>query len=175
VGILATKDPEKARATVVALKLDADEALENLRDLARGIYPPLLADKGLAAALESHARKATVPVHVRADGIARYPQETEAALYFCTLEALQNVQKYARASGATVQLREDGEQLTIEVVDDGRGFDMTAIKRGAGLTNMEDRLDALGGALQIHSRPGYGTTLRATVPILHAVSAGAAK
>jgi len=106
VGILATKDPEKARATVVALKLDADEALENLRDLARGIYPPLLADKGLAVALESHARKATVPVQVHADGFGRYPQETEAALYFCTLEALQNVQKYARASGATVQLRE---------------------------------------------------------------------
>jgi signal transduction histidine kinase len=175
VGILAMKDPEKARATVVALKLDADEALENLRDLARGIYPPLLADKGLAVALESHARKATVPVQVHADGIGRYPQETEAALYFCTLEALQNVQKYARASGATVQLREDGEQLTIEVVDDGGGFDMTAIKRGAGLTNMEDRLDALGGALQIHSKPGYGTTLRATVPILHAVSAEATK
>ena len=172
VGMLANKDPEKARATVVALKLDADEALENLRDLARGIYPPLLADKGLAVALESHARKATVPVQVHADGIGRYPQETEAALYFCTLEALQNVQKYARASGATVQLSEDGEQLTIEVVDDGRGFDMAAIKRGAGLTNMEDRLDALGGALQIHSKLGYGTTLRATVPILHAVTVG---
>jgi signal transduction histidine kinase len=139
VEMLATKDPEKARAMVVALKLDADEALENLRDLARRIYPPLLADKGLAVALESHARKATVPVQVHADGIGRYPQETEAALYFCTLEALQNVHKYARASGATVQLREEGEQVIIEVVDDGRGFDMTAIKRGAGLTNMEDR------------------------------------
>jgi signal transduction histidine kinase len=170
VEMLATKDPEKARATLVALKLDADEALETLRDLARGIYPPLLADRGLAAALRSQAGKATIPVHVDADGIGRYPQETEAALYFCTLEALQNVQKYAQASSAAVQLREDAEQLTIEIADDGRGFDVTAIKRGAGLTNMEDRLDALGGTLQIQSSPGQGTTLRATVPALRVIT-----
>jgi signal transduction histidine kinase len=166
VEMLSTKDPEKARATVVALKLDAEEALETLRDLARGIYPPLLADKGLAVALQAHARKATLPVQVDADGIGRYPQEMEAALYFFALEALQNVQKYADASSATVQLREDPDQLHVEVADDGRGFDVTAVKRGAGLTNMEDRLDALGGTLQIYSSPGHGTTLRATVPLL---------
>jgi len=170
VEMLATRDPENAKATIVGLKADADEALETLRDLARGIYPPLLADKGLAAALQSQAGKATLPVHVDADGVGRYPQETEAALYFCTLEALQNVQKYAEASSATVLLREDGERLLIEVVDDGRGFDMTTIKRGAGLTNMEDRLDALGGALQIESTPGVGTTLRATVPARRVVT-----
>ena len=114
VEMLATRDPEKARATIVALKHDADEALETLRDLARGIYPPLLADKGLAAALQSQAAKATLPVHVDADGIGRYPQDTEAALYFCTLEALQNVQKYAglERHGA---LREEGPA-------DRRGF-----------------------------------------------------
>jgi signal transduction histidine kinase len=170
VEMLASKDPEKARTTLVALKLDADEALETLRDLARGIYPPLLADRGLAAALRSQAGKATIPVHVDADGIGRYPQETEAAVYFCTLEALQNVQKYAQASSASVQLSEDAEQLTIEIADDGRGFDVTAIKRGAGLTNMEDRLDALGGTLQIQSSPGQGTTLRATVPALRVIT-----
>src|ERR1700680_4633064 len=119
---LAHRDPEKARDMVRQLKADADEALETLRDLARGIYPPLLADKGLTAALESQARKATLPVHIDSAGVGRYPQETEAALYFCTLEALQNVQKYAEASSATVLLREDGERLLIEVVDDGRGF-----------------------------------------------------
>jgi Histidine kinase len=97
VEMLATRDPEKAKATIVALKHDADEALETLRDLARGIYPPLLADKGLAVALQSQAGKATLPVQVDADGVGRYAQETEAALYFCTLEALQNVQKYAQA------------------------------------------------------------------------------
>jgi len=170
VEMLATRDPEKARATVVELKHDADEALETLRDLARGIYPPLLADKGLAAALQAHARKATLPVRVEADGIGRYPQETEAALYFCTLEALQNVQKYAQASSVTIQLREDGERLRVEVTDDGRGFDVTAITRGAGLTNMEDRLDALGGTLEIQSTLGAGTALRATVPALPEVT-----
>jgi signal transduction histidine kinase len=164
VGMLATRDPEKAQATIVALKRDADEALETLRDLARGIYPPLLADRGLAAALQSQAGKATLPVHVDADGVGRYPQETEAALYFCTLEALQNVQKYAAASAATVRLREDGKQLSVEVADDGRGFDVNAVTRGAGLTNMEDRLEALGGTLQIESALGVGTTLRATLP-----------
>src|SRR6202022_4616893 len=152
------------------LKHDADEALETLRDLARGIYPPLLADKGLAAALQAHARKATLPVSVDADGIGRYPQETEAALYFCTLEALQNVQKYAQASSATVRLREDASQLCVEVADDGRGFDVTAITRGAGLTNMEDRLEALGGSLGIKSRRGGGAALRVPVPSLPEVT-----
>ena len=166
VEMLATRDPEKAKATIVALKHDADEALETLRDLARGIYPPLLADKGLAVALQSQAGKATLPVQVDADGVGRYPQETEAALYFCTLEALQNVQKYAQASSATVRIREEEAQLAVEVSDDGRGFDVTATTRGAGLTNMEDRLDALGGTLQIQSSPSHGTTLRATVPAL---------
>jgi signal transduction histidine kinase len=95
----------------------------------------------------------------------RYPQETEAALYFCTLEALQNVQKYAVASAVTVRLRADEKQLLVEVTDDGRGFDMAAVSRGAGLTNMEDRLEALGGTLLIETSPGHGTTLRATVPV----------
>jgi signal transduction histidine kinase len=168
--MLATRDPEKARAAVVELKHDADEALETLRDLARGIFPPLLADKGLSTALQAQARKATLPVTVDADGIGRYPQDTEAALYFCILEALQNIQKYAQASSATVRLREDGDQLSVEVADDGCGFDMSTAIRGNGLTNMEDRLDALGGTLQITSSRGRGTTLRAVIPVPLAVS-----
>jgi signal transduction histidine kinase len=170
VEILATRDPEKAKAAVAELKHDADEALETLRDLARGIYPPLLADKGLATALEAQARKATLPVTVDAGGIGRYSQDTEAALYFCVLEALQNIQKYAQASSATLYLREDGDQLSVEVADDGRGFDVSTTTRGNGLTNMEDRLDALGGVLNISSSPGRGTTLCATVPIRNLVS-----
>ena len=165
VEMLTTKDPARARAALVDLKHDADEALETLRDLARGIYPPLLADKGLAVALRSQAGKATLPVHVDADGVGRYSQETEAALYFCTLEALQNLQKYAHASSATVQLREDAAHLEVVIADDGQGFDLTTTKRGSGLMNMEDRLDAMGGNLQIESIVGVGTTLRATVPL----------
>jgi signal transduction histidine kinase len=163
--MLLARDPVKAAATLEQLKGDADEALETLRDLARGIYPPLLADKGLVVALESQARKATLPVHVDADGIGRYPQEIEAALYFCTLEALQNVQKYAAASEVKVRLREDNGRLQVDVVDDGRGFDVSTVRRGAGLTNMEDRIDALGGSLHLESSPRSGTKLCASVPV----------
>ncbi len=163
--MLLGRDPDKAKSTLDQLKSDADEALETLRDLARGIYPPLLAEKGLPAALQAQARKATVPVTVEADGIGRYSQETEAALYFCALEALQNIQKYADASLATVRLREEQDQLWVEIVDDGRGFDVGATTRGNGLTNMEDRLDALGGTLDIASMPGRGTTLSAKLPV----------
>jgi len=165
VDMLVRSDSDKARIAVVDLKRDADEALEALRDLARGIYPPLLADKGLAPALQSQAGKATLPVRVDADGVGRYSQETEATLYFCTLEALQNVQKYAAASGVDVSLRQHLDQVVVEVVDDGCGFNVATVARGAGLTNMEDRLDALGGTLQIQSILGVGTTLRAAVPV----------
>jgi signal transduction histidine kinase len=165
VELLATRDGAKAVALLADLKHDADEALETLRDLARGIYPPLLADQGLPVALRSQAAKATLPVHVDADGVGRYAQQTEAALYFCTLEALQNVQKYADASAAEVRLREAGGQLVVEIIDDGSGFDPRTVSRGAGLTNMEDRLDALGGTLDVQSCPGTGTRLRVSIPI----------
>ena len=130
--MLASRDPEKAKATIAQLKGDADEALETLRDLARGIYPPLLAEKGLGAALESQARKATVPVTVDADGIGRYSQDVEAAVYFSVLEALQNVQKYAQASQATVRLREEDGTLRFEVADDGTGLRRRHHRQGIG-------------------------------------------
>jgi signal transduction histidine kinase len=161
---LLARDPAKATATLQQLKGDADDALETLRDLARGIYPPLLAEKGLVTALESQARKATLPVLVDAEGITRYQQDLEAAVYFCVLEALQNVQKYAKATQATVRLREADGRLQVEVEDDGAGFDVATAERGAGLTNMEDRLDAVGGDLSIRSSPGSGTRLSVSLP-----------
>ena len=162
--MLAIKDPERAKLTLEQLKGDADEALETLRDLARGIYPPLLAEKGLATALESQARKATIPVSVDADGIGRYPQEVEATAYFCVLEALQNVQKYADASHVVVRLRDTGDDLRFEVEDDGCGFDVAHATMGAGLTNMTDRVDAIGGSIEIRSEPSRGTTVRGVLP-----------
>jgi signal transduction histidine kinase len=147
------------------LKGDTDEALETLRDLARGIYPPLLADGGLAAALESQARKATLPVEVDAQDLGRYSQEIEAAVYFCVLEALQNIQKYAQATRATVRLRSDDGELHFEVEDDGRGFDPGVTRRGSGTQNMDDRLDALGGSLNVRSAVGAGTTVAGRLPI----------
>jgi signal transduction histidine kinase len=161
--MLLGRDPAKAMATLEQLKGDADEALETLRDLARGIYPPLLADKGLVVALESQARKAIVPVRVRAEAVERYTQDVEATVYFCVLEALQNVQKYARASHVDVRLRGQREGLTFEVSDDGVGFDTAIARKGAGLTNMADRLDALGGSLTVTSRPNAGATVSGTL------------
>jgi signal transduction histidine kinase len=169
--MLLGRDPDRAQQTLDQLKSDADEALETLRDLARGIYPPLLADKGLLVALESQARKATVPVSVEAHAIARYPQDIEAAVYFCVLEALQNVQKYAQASHVTVGLRGEERGVTFSVADDGRGFEVASMKRGAGLANMADRLDALGGRLHIVSAPGEGTTITGSLALAGAAAA----
>jgi signal transduction histidine kinase len=163
--MLLDRDPVKAQTTLVQLKADADEALETLRDLARGIYPPLLADKGLTAALESQARKATVEVTVNGDGIGRYSQEVEAAVYFSVLEAMQNVQKYAGATKVVVRLHEKADRLAFAVEDDGCGFDIATVSRGSGLTNMEDRLDALGGSLQVVSSIGRGTSLQGWLAI----------
>jgi signal transduction histidine kinase len=163
--MLSSKDPGKARDLISNLKADTDEALETLRDLARGIYPPLLADRGLVAALESQARKATVPVTVEGNGVGRYPQEIEAAVYFCVLEALQNVQKYAGAATAAVRLSDVEGQLRFEVYDDGAGFDRASALKGAGLTNMDDRLDALGGDLVITSEAGRFTQVSGRVPV----------
>jgi signal transduction histidine kinase len=169
--MLAGKDAGRARQLIAELKGDTDEALATLRDLARGIYPPLLADSGLGAALGAQARKATVAVEVIADGVGRYPQEVEAAVYFCVLEALQNTQKYAEASRATVRLSEIHGVVNFEVQDDGKGFDPATVRRGAGITNIADRLDALGGGVEIESVPGAGTRLRGTIPVPSAVPA----
>ena len=160
----------RARALSVSellgrLQTQSTEALDNLRDLARRIYPPLLADQGLAVALSAQARKAALPVEVEADGIGRYPQDAEAAVYFCTLEALQNIAKYAGATKAIVWLRSESESLVFEVADDGRGFDSKHTPMGSGLQNMGDRLAALGGTLEVRSRPGQGTTVTGRLPV----------
>jgi len=165
---LALKDPGQVTALLADLDREANEAIETLRDLARGIYPPLLADEGLAAAVQAQARKATLPVSVQANGIGRYAAEVEATVYFCCLEALQNVQKYARASAATVTLDQRDGRLCFTVEDDGTGFEPGITKNGTGLTNLADRLDALGGRLRIDSRPGAGTRLTGSVPALPA-------
>jgi signal transduction histidine kinase len=166
VEMLAERDPARAKAMLAELTIDTGDALETLRDLARGIYPPLLAEKGLGAALESQARKATLPVAVEVDGIGRYTQETEAAVYFCVLEALQNVQKYAEATQATVRLGQVDGELRLEVQDDGKGFDVGSEKKGSGTQNMEDRLDALGGGIEIRSGIGEGTMLKGFIPVV---------
>ncbi len=162
---LTERDPAKAAEVLGQLQGDTTDALENLRDLARGIYPPLLADQGLVAALEAQARKATVPVEVEANGIGRFGPDVEAAVYFSCLEALQNTAKYASATRARIALANGDGTLTFEVTDDGRGFDPETASRGSGLQGIEDRLAALGGRLTITSVPGEGVTITGRLPV----------
>jgi signal transduction histidine kinase len=158
-------DDDPARQILGELQADATGVLENLRELARGIYPPLLADLGLAAALNAQAAKSPVPVTVDADGIGRFGQDTEAAVYFCCLEALQNIAKYAQASSARICLRAQNGTLRFTVSDDGTGYDTGCTPLGSGLRNMADRLAALGGRLEVRSAPSRGTTITARLPV----------
>jgi signal transduction histidine kinase len=162
---LVERDPAGARSMLADIQAETHDALENLRDLARGIYPPLLADKGLGASLEAQARKAALPVDIEAADVGRHPQEVESAVYFSCLEALQNAAKYARASRATIALARDPGRLRFQVADDGVGFDVATTSYGTGLQGMADRLDAIGGALEIRSTPGSGTTIVGTIPV----------
>jgi len=161
----AADDPGEVREIAGELRAGLRAALDDLRALARGIYPPLLADQGLGSALRAQADRAPLPVLIEADGIGRYPPDTEATVYFCTLEALQNVAKYARASRATVALACPDGRLEFTVTDDGDGFDPAQATRGTGLQGMADRLAAAGGTLRVRSRPGLGTTISGTLPV----------
>ena len=156
---LAGHDDDRERALVVRLKAETSGALETLRDLARGIYPPLLADQGLPAAVRAQAGKAPVPVEVSTDGVGRYPAEIETAVYFCCLEALQNATRHAPGSAVRISLADTGHGPEFEVTDSGPGFDPAAATNGSGLRNMSDRLAALGGSCQVDSSPGRGTTV----------------
>jgi signal transduction histidine kinase len=167
-GQMIDRDAEQARSMAAQLQADATDALEELRDLARGIYPPLLADKGLVAALESQARKSLVPVTIEAEGVGRYLRESEAAIYFSCLEALQNVAKYAQASRVTLRLSDGDHQLTFEVADDGVGFDVEQSSFGTGLQGITDRLSAVGGQVEVRSSPGAGTSVTGRLPVAQA-------
>ncbi|HEX7166871.1 MAG TPA: sensor histidine kinase [Acidimicrobiales bacterium] len=139
------------------------EAIEALRELAHGIYPPLLGSAGIVRALRQQASRLPMPVEVEPDDLPRFGADVEAAVYFCCLEALQNVAKHAGASHASVAFAA-GNGLTFTVTDDGSGFDPSSTANGHGLTNLADRVAALGGTLDISSSPGEGTTVRGWVP-----------
>lgn len=162
---LAKRDPERARASVMALESDSDQALETLRALASGIYPPLLREHGLAVAIRAEVAKMPFSVTLDADHLERYPVEVEAAVYFVCLEALQNVTKHARASRVEINLRSSIHELSFEVSDDGAGFDVAREAGGSGLRNMIDRIEGMGGRLKIRSTANGGTRVSGTVPI----------
>jgi signal transduction histidine kinase len=125
----------------------------------------LLWDQGLAAAVRAEAEKMPLSVTIGADHLERYPLEVEAAVYFVCLEALQNVTKHARASRVEISLRSLDHELSFEVTDDGAGFDPAKDARGSGLRNMADRIEGMGGRIEIRSTANHGTTVMGTVPI----------
>ncbi len=159
----AEQDPQAAVALLAKLGTDVEATLNEVRSLARGVYPPLLADHGIGDALRVAARDSSLPTTVRSRGVGRYSQQIESAVYFCCLEALQNAAKHAGARSAHVTLFEHDE-LTFVVEDDGAGFVPTRV-RGAGLQNMRDRIVSLGGRLTIESTLGEGTRVTGTVPV----------
>ncbi|MGH3178675.1 MAG: histidine kinase [Streptosporangiaceae bacterium] len=166
-GLLAelADNPDLIRQAIPDLKALLSAALDDLRALARGIYPPLLAEQGLVMALRAQAARSPVPAVLEAGQVGRYPQDAESTVYFCTLEALANVARHARASAVTVRLSGSAEALEFSVSDDGAGFPAAATRHGSGLQGMSDRLAAHGGTLAVTSRPGQGTTITGRLPL----------
>jgi len=165
---LADGDTSRSKALLKELASDTQLALDELRSLAHGIYPPLLSNAGLGEALGAACRRATLPTELDAPDLRRYPAELEAAVYFCCLEALQNAAKYAGSNAnARVTLWEEADGLLFEIRDDGVGFDVTHEDPGAGLLNMRDRLGSVGGTLSIESQPGRGTRVTGAIPLGH--------
>ena len=161
---LIAKDPGRRATLLRELGSEVDEALDEVRALARGVYPPLLTDLGIVRALRAVGRRHPVQTTIEANGVGRYPAEIEGAVYFCCLEALQNAAKHAgTASTVSITLVDDGA-LRFAVRDDGIGFAAAETTSGQGLTSMRDRLAAVGGELTIESAPGKGTTVLGVIP-----------
>jgi signal transduction histidine kinase len=171
---LAGQDPGLSRL-LQELSAELRDTAQELRSLVHGIYPAVLRDDGLEAALREAARRAALPATVQAASLGRYPADVEAAVYFCCLEALQNACKHAgQRATVRVRLRAEPGALTFEVADDGAGFDEGSRGLGAGLANMADRIGAFGGRLRVDSAPGRGTRIGGAVPVPAPVTGGAA-
>lgn len=166
VDTILGRSPKRAAAVLAEQAVAAEVAIETLSTLSRGIYPQQLADEGLEAALRSAVAASAMPITIDIHGVARLPAPVEAALYFCCTEALQNAAKHSAAATVAVRLDEDSFGWRLTVSDDGTGFDQAhaAAATGAGLANMRDRLDAVGGVVEVASREDTGTTVTATVP-----------
>jgi signal transduction histidine kinase len=158
-------EPGAAGQMLDQMAEDLKVTIADLRDLAHGIYPPLLADSGLGRALEAAASRSPLAVTVIAPGIRRYSADIEAAIYFCCLEALQNAAKHAPGADVEVRLWEESGGLLFSVRDDGPGFDVALARLGHGYTNMADRLGAIGGTVRWQSEPGHGATVQGSIPL----------
>lgn len=165
---LAAGSPDRSARILAGQERAVGDAMEVLTRLSRGIYPARLAEDGLAAALLAATSSSAVPVSVSAPGRVRYAANVEAAAYFCALEALQNAAKHADASAIRIELGGDADHLSLTVEDDGRGFDLASTQAGAGLSNIRDRVESLGGSVSTESAPGRGTCVRAALPATEA-------
>jgi signal transduction histidine kinase len=166
-GLLA-EDAEDAdrRATIEQLGSDLDLALREIGTVTRDGTPESLRLRGLGPSLRSATLHSPVAVSVDADGLGRYPEQVERNVYFCCLEALQNVVKHAgRNAVARVRLSGTASKVVFEVEDSGVGFDPARVQRGEGLVNLADRVSALRGRLTVDSRPGMGTRIRGEIPV----------
>ena len=162
---IVASDPVRAAELLLQLDADVEETLEELRGLARGLCPPVLADRGLGDALRSAGRIGPLPVSVSVQGLRRYAPAVESAIYFVVLEALQNAAKHAvGATRVAVTIVDDG-MLRFTVADDGLGFRESEVQAGDGLANMRDRVLACGGALEVRSGRGRGTEVTGTIPL----------
>jgi signal transduction histidine kinase len=159
-------DPERHDSELQEIGAGVDEALDELREVAHGLYPPVLTDWGIVRALERTRVPAGASLAIEAVGAGRHPAELESAVYHCCLEGIQNASKHAGPAVAiTVSIRVDNDSLSFNVTDDGPGFDLSRATEGAGLHNMRDRIGALEGRLSIIAAPGRGTTVAGTVPL----------
>jgi signal transduction histidine kinase len=159
------EDPAAAAEMLDELGVAVQETIQELRELAHGIYPPLLVDSGLGEALRAVANRSPLDVELITTDIGRYGGDVEAAVYFCCLEALQNAGKYAASAHVVVRVWEESGSLLFEVRDDGPGFDVRTAQRGHGYINMMDRLGAIGGAVRWESEVGHGTAIRGSLPL----------
>jgi signal transduction histidine kinase len=161
------RDPHLAETTLLDAQMDAQRALEDLQELARGIHPAILTDRGLVEAVAERATRMPLPVEVHTNGLdkaVRLPSELEGAAYFFVSEALANALKHSAAGRVQVRFHSKPGQLVVEVDDDGKGFDLGQVNL-SGLRGLEDRIEALGGRVEIASAPGNGTRLRAQLPL----------
>jgi len=162
------REPAQAEELVDDVRAELGEALQTLRDLARGIYPPALAEHGIVSAVEAHLIRLR-PVPTLESNPAtlglRYSPQVEAAAFFCVLEALQNCAKHAPGSAVRVCVNANPEQLTFSIADDGPGFDPSIKNAASGLQGMVDRLAVVGGRLTVQSAPGEGTTISGVVQV----------
>jgi signal transduction histidine kinase len=162
---LERRDPAGAEA-LRALESDVDDTIDEVRLLAHGIYPPLLARTGLRDALRAVARVAALPTVVRAEHLSRYSPEIETTVYFSCSEALQNAAKHAATSTlVTIWVWEEDDELQFEVRDDGPGFNLRSMRYGTGLRNLSGRLTAVGGTMTIRTAPGQGTAVGGSIPL----------